>query len=76
MSKYNSKSEILEAMRTLIQDGESLVTEDYYRGMNPEAFQEFAEVNHFKLEDVVSVFEENSDYLDELFEQYPPRSLR
>ena len=63
------KTEILEAMVTLINEGETLTTENY-TGSNPEAFKEFAEVNGFDLEEVVEVYIENEDYLTELFDNH------
>lgn len=60
------KKEILAAMKTLINDGGSLTTENY-TGNNPEAFREFAEVNGFDLEDVVSVYNEHEDELKGLY---------
>lgn len=56
------KAKILESMETLIKDGESLTTGNYTGG-NPEVFTEFAEVNGFDLQDVISVYEEHKEHL-------------
>ena len=60
------KKDILDAMKTLIKDGESLTTE-IFTGDNPEAFAEFAEVNGFDLSEVVEVYKENESEFDALF---------
>jgi len=56
------KKDILDAMKTLIKDGESLTTETF-TGQNPEAFAEFAQVNGFEIDEVVDVWKENEDEL-------------
>lgn len=64
-----TKIEILDAMKTLIKDGESLTTENY-TATNPDAFKEFAETNNFSIDDVVEVYNESENELSELFENY------
>jgi len=65
---FKMKQEILEAMKTLIQEGESLTTETY-TGENPSAFKEFAEVNGFDLDEVIDVYKETVDELDALWNE-------
>ena len=57
------KQEILEAMITLIQEGETIAT-----GHDGD-FREFAEVNNFDLELVKEVFKENKEILEEIYNE-------
>jgi len=58
---------ILDAMKKLIRDGESLTTAAY-TGYNSSAFQEFADVNGFDLETTVSVYDENEAELERIWQ--------
>lgn len=61
----NIKENILDSMKSLVQDGISITKEDY-NGSNKQAFAEFSEANNYELNTVVEVFEENQDLLSEI----------
>lgn len=61
-------NEVLTAMEELINEGEQITTENY-KGQNKKAFQDFAKANGFRVDTVVKTWEENEEYLTQLYRE-------